>query len=172
MVTKQSQQMSPTIDVNAYVGLGEDGARALHLLVEGVHCGGCVQKIERGLNAMPEVGNARLNMTTRRLAITWKGPRDLASSFVAKVEGLGYKVVPYEPSRLSDQDSRQEKELLRCLAVAGFAAANVMLLSVAVWAGQSQGMGAATRSLLHWFSALIACGLITVFAALFDRGEL
>ncbi|MGO1118777.1 heavy metal translocating P-type ATPase [Rhodovibrionaceae bacterium A322] len=144
------------IDVNAYVGLEDDGSRALHLLVEGVHCGGCVRKIERGLNELPEVDNARLNMTTRRLAITWKGARELGSTFAAKVESLGYKVVPYEPSRLSDQDSRQERELLWCMAVAGFAAANVMLLSVAIWAGHSQGMGPATRSLLHWFSALIA----------------
>jgi Cu2+-exporting ATPase len=42
------------------------------------------------------------------------------------------------------------------MAVAGFAAANIMLLSVSVWAGHAQGMGAATRALLHWFSALIA----------------
>ena len=40
--------------------------------------------------------------------------------------------------------------------MAGFAAANVMFLSVSVWAGHGQGMGPATRDLLHWFSALIA----------------
>ena len=39
------------------------------------------------------------------------------------------------------------------MTVAGFASANVMLLSVSVWAGTD--MGEATRSLLHWFSALI-----------------
>ena len=42
--------------------------------------------------------------------------------------------------------------LLSRLAVAGFAATNVMLLSVAVWSGAE----AATRDLLHWVSALIA----------------
>jgi Cu2+-exporting ATPase len=41
------------------------------------------------------------------------------------------------------------------MAVAGFAAANVMLLSVSVWAGGAEVMGPGTRGLLHWFSALI-----------------
>ncbi len=40
------------------------------------------------------------------------------------------------------------------MAVAGFAAANVMLLSVGVWAGAD--MGESTRTLLHWVSAAIA----------------
>ena len=40
--------------------------------------------------------------------------------------------------------------------MAGFAAANVMMNSIAVWAGFDEGMGPATRALLYWVSALIA----------------
>ncbi len=64
--------------------------------------------------------------------------------------------MPYDPEALATGDAAEEKQLLRAMAVAGFAAGNIMLLSVAVWAGHAQGMGAATRGLLHWFSALIA----------------
>lgn len=44
------------------------------------------------------------------------------------------------------------KQLIRAVAVSGFAAANIMLLSVSVWSGAD----AATRDLFHWVSAMIA----------------
>ena len=64
--------------------------------------------------------------------------------------------MPFDPDRLRALDDRAERELLRCVAVAGFAASNVMLLAVSVWAGHFSGMGDATRTFLHWFEALIA----------------
>src|SRR5436190_7842802 len=44
--------------------------------------------------------------------------------------------------------------LVKCLAVAGFAAMNIMLLSVSVWSGTD--MSQETRDFFHWLSALIA----------------
>ena len=63
---------------------------------------------------------------------------------------------PTTSSAAAGDDDREARELLRCLAVAGFAAANVMLLSVAVWSGHDGSMGDATRTLFHWLSAAIA----------------
>ncbi|MCB2052645.1 MAG: cadmium-translocating P-type ATPase [Geminicoccaceae bacterium] len=125
-------------------------------MVEGVHCGSCVHKIEKALQAQPDVEQARLNLTTRRLTLAWHGTVERGTELAAIVVGLGYPVVPFDPGRLGSLDEAEERFLLRCLAVAGFAAANVMLLAVGVWAGHFQGMGEATRTFLHWFEALIA----------------
>ncbi len=132
---------------------GPDGHR-LTLLVDGIHCGGCVAKIEKAVKGMSGVRDARVNMSTGRLVVGWTGASALAQAVGERVTGLGFRVAPLT----EEDDSRDEEEaiLLRSLAVAGFAAANVMLLSVSVWAGHAQGMTAATRDLLHWFSALIA----------------
>ena len=132
------------------------GSNRLHLMVDGVHCGGCVRKIEQALRAVPEVEEARVNLTTRRLTLRWRGDVSLGGSLAGLVHRLGYNAVPFDPARLQGLERDHEKRLLRCLAVAGFAAANVMLLAVSVWAGHFQGMGDATRDLLHWFEALIA----------------
>jgi len=128
----------------------------LDFMVEGVHCGGCVAKIERALAAEPDVINARVNLSTKRLALEWAGPAARGNTLAEVVAKLGFGLVPYDPARLDEAEKDEEKALLRAMAVAGFAAANVMLLSVSIWAGAVQDMDATTRALLHWFSALIA----------------
>jgi Cu2+-exporting ATPase len=159
------------VDPTAYVRRKED-ASALHLMVEGIHCPGCVNRIETAMAAIPGVVAARVNLTTRRLALEWRTgaaePRDL----VAALAALGYRAMPYDPERLGDAGRAEERNLLRALAVAGFAAANVMLLSVAVWAGASSGMGPATRDLLHWISALVALPAVAYAGQPFLRSAL
>ena len=143
-------------DVSGSVRRDDDGLCRLDLMVENVHCGGCIKKIERTLQAEPAVAEARLNFTTRRLRLRWQGEPALGSALVGRLEALGYPALPFDPEQLRSHDLDEEKALLRAMAVAGFAAGNIMLLSVSVWAGEVQGMGAMTRGLLHWVSALIA----------------
>ena len=163
---------APRVDFAGYVRERDDGSRELNLLVEGIHCGGCVARIERALKPLPEVTEARVNLTTRRLHLAWQGPQSEAAALAQRVEELGFRVVPFEPARLDESEARTEKELLRALGVAGFAAANVMLLSVSVWAGAGDGMGEATRGLFHWFSALIALPAIAYAGRPFFRSAL
>lgn len=170
--SRSPAEEAPRLEVGSYVQRDAAGGHRLYLMVEGLHCGGCVRKIETALQPLEGVREARVNLTTRRLAIAWDGPAQRGDGFARTVEGLGFKVVPYEPARLTADDARQEKELLRCMAVAGFAAANVMLLSVAVWAGHVEGMGPATRTLMHWFSALIALPAIVYAGQPFFRSAL
>ncbi|MFW5679290.1 MAG: heavy metal translocating P-type ATPase [Pseudomonadota bacterium] len=144
--------------------VARDGAQCrLSLLAEGVHCGACVQKIERTLARQPDVVEARVNLTTRRLTLAWTGEPGRAAALVEPAARLGYRFVPFDPAAAEDGDEAERKALLRAMAIAGFATANIMLLSVSVWAGHFQGMEASTRDLLHWFSALIALPAI-VFA--------
>ena len=143
-------------DLASYIRVEPDGEKALNLMVEGIHCGGCIARIERALREEPGVTEARLNFTTRRLRLRWQGAEALGGSLLRRLEGLGYRAVPYDPTQLGSQDRAETKALLKAMAVAGFAAGNIMLLSVSVWAGHAQGMGEMTRSLLHWVSALVA----------------
>src|SRR5207302_6256707 len=120
----------------------------------------------------PEVIEARVNLTSRRLRLRWRGAVAEGTALVELVQRLGYRVAPFNPAMLAGGASATEKALLRALAVAGFAAANVMLLSVAVWAGNVGEMGTATRDLMHWLSALIALPAVAYAGRPFFRSAL
>jgi len=134
----------------------EADTSCLHLVVENMGCPSCIQKIESALRQLPGVTLARVNFSTQRLQVEWAGGDISADDIIAKLADLGHRAVPYDPARMTDQSREESRALLRALAVAGFAAANVMLLSVSVWAGLTSDMGPATRGLFHWISALIA----------------
>ena len=66
-----------------------EGTSAVHLLVEGVHCANCIARIERSLTAREDVLEARVNFSTRRLYVRWRGGREIAGQIVEVVEALG-----------------------------------------------------------------------------------
>lgn len=134
----------------------EDGHNSLSVLVRGVHCAGCIQKIENTLNADNDIRHARLNFSTGRLAFEWDGTAEAANGYVGKVMALGYDVFPYDIKEEENALKSEERFLLMCLGVAGFAAGNIMLLSVGLWTTTEETMGMATREFMHWISAAIA----------------
>ncbi|WP_417491906.1 copper-translocating P-type ATPase [Maricaulis sp.] len=131
-----------------------DGRSHLDLLVRGATCAGCIARIESGMLADERVEQARLNLSTGRLALVWRGEPSAARGFVTTLGEIGYPATPYEPENEHDPQKEDERRLLRALAVAGFAMANVMLLSISVWSGGLE-MSAAMQSLMHRISALI-----------------
>lgn len=127
------------------------GARLL-LSVPGVHCASCISSIERDLAAMEGVNSARLNLTLKRLSVDARAGM-AASDIIARLDRLGYEAHEMDAGTLSlTTTEKQGRDLLMRIGVSGFAMMNVMLLSVAVWAG-AEG---ATRDLFHLISAMIA----------------
>lgn len=137
-----------------------DGGYTLDVLVSGVHCAGCIQKIESSLTSQDHISHVRLNFSTRRLTFSWNGNIEEANDYVTLVEKLGYGVKPFDPYAEQEGTRAEEKFLLLCLGVAGFALGNIMLLSVGLWSTSTETMGFATRELMHWVSAAIALPVV------------
>jgi Cu2+-exporting ATPase len=148
--------MAETVDLSSFVKRGPDGTAHMEFAVEGVNCAGCIRKIETSLKQLPGVVDARLNFTNRRLAVDWKDAGLAASDVVAELSRIGYRAHPFEPERTEVDEARYARWLLLCLGVAGFAAMNIMLLSVSVWSGNVTDMTQETRDFFHWLSAIIA----------------
>lgn len=138
-----------------------DGTAQVELSVPAVHCGACIHTVEQGLSRLDGVLSARVNLSTRRVSVRFA--ENSQPPLAETLTRLGY------PPHLFDESAagkdRTLSELLRGVAVAGFAAGNIMLLSVSVWSGAD----GATRDLFHWISALIALPALAFSGGIFYR---
>jgi P-type Cu2+ transporter len=118
--------------------------------VPGMHCAACISKLERGLAQVPGIVAARVNFTAKQVAVDHL-PNMTAPDLKEAIGRIGFEAEAiHDVGALTD--TRESKALTRATAVAGFAAMNIMLLSVSVWSGA----GGATRDLFHLLSGIIA----------------
>jgi P-type Cu2+ transporter len=151
--------MAETLSATAVREIAGDAARsdtrALTLVVEGMHCGNCMRKVERTLQAVPGVAAARVNLSNGRAHVTTTPAGAELDALVEALRDVGFKA--YElVEGATPAHSAHDAAYLRRLGVAGFAASNIMLMSVAVWAGIASDMDASLKTLFHWLSAVVA----------------
>jgi Cu2+-exporting ATPase len=151
--------MSNTVDFSCFTHEEADRL-SLYLQVEGMRCASCAWKIEQSLRAHEGV-EARINFSTQRLRLTWpngknKEARSAANAFAAEIETLGFHVAPFDPDGRAEAERAEERELMSCLAVAGFATLAVMLFVDPLWFLPKEAVEGPTRDLMHWVMGLIA----------------
>ena len=141
--------------------LVDGGLRQNDLSVPSIHCGACVARVERLLGALPGVERARANLSTRRVTVGWRGK--VPPSLLATLSDAGFEA-HLHTTGIGEKDA-VTGELVRALAVAGFASANVMMLSVGVWSGADPE----ARDIFHWLSAAIGLPALAYSGRIFFR---
>ncbi|MDD7911095.1 cation-translocating P-type ATPase [Pseudovibrio exalbescens] len=161
-----------TKDWEAFVTQKDDGTAHMELAVDGITCAACIFEIERALTKEEGVKHARVNMSSQRLSVDWDQSTYEPSRLVKIMEMLGYKVYPFDPAQVKARGDRIGNELLRSLAVSGFAAMNIMLLSISVWSGNTSDIDVETRDFFHWISFLIALPTVVYAGRPFFRSAI
>lgn len=138
------------------------------LVADTMYCGTCMVSIEDTLGALPGVNSARVNLTTKRVSVGYDPSRVDIDTMIGALEKSGFPAAELVEGREAESDAR-DRDFLKRVGVAGFAAANVMLLSVSVWSGFGSDMSEGIRALFHWLSALIALPAIAFAGQPFFR---
>ncbi|MBA3941287.1 MAG: nitrogen fixation protein FixI [Sphingopyxis sp.] len=133
--------------------------------VPDIRCAGCIAKLEQGLVRDRRIAAARVNFTEKRVHLSCTPDTDMPD-LIGAFSNLGFEAHPIGagPDEI-DPAAETSRELLRAVAVSGFAMMNIMLLSVSVWSGAA----GATRDLFHWLSAAIALPTVSYAGRPFFR---
>jgi Cu2+-exporting ATPase len=126
------------------------------LAIENMTCGGCMRKVEAALAGVSGVTSARANLSERRATVFFEEQAANTARLIDTLKAAGFRAAELAPGTYDKNAA--SLSLLARVAVAGFAAANIMLLSVSAWSGASEADDA--QSLFHWLSALIALPVV------------
>ena len=141
----------------------DDGAARFEIAVKGARCANCIAKIEGAVRNIAGVTQARLNLSTGKLVVTWPSGHASAATILECVRALGYEAQPFDAGTQLADETGEGTALLRCLAVAGFGTVFVMGLTDAVWYGASD-MSAGLRSTFFWLAASVSVP-VTLYAS-------
>ncbi len=148
---------------------GED-LRESTLLLEGIECAACLWLNERHLASVPGVEQAEVNYATHRARVLWHPSRTRLSAILEAVRRIGYTAHPYDPARAESLLEDERRRALRRLGLAGLLGMQVMMLAVALYAGDFYGMEDRFRALLRWASLALAAPIVAVCARSFYAG--
>ncbi len=140
------------------------------LILEGIVCAACVWLNERHVNSLPGVLEFRVNYSTHRASVKWDEAQIHLSDILKAIAAIGYIAHPFDPGRQEQIYKKERAQALKRLAVAGLGAMQVMMLAVALYAGDSQGMEPRLQTFLRWVSLLIATPVVLYSARPFFTG--
>ncbi len=140
------------------------------LRLKGIHCAACIWLLERLPRIVPGVIEARVNLPKATIELTWRPTQAKLSNVLLAIARLGYQAVA--SSKLSREAARakENRQQLIQIAVAAACSANIMLLAIAMYAGEWTGMADDHRYLFRTATTII--GLIALLGpgSIFLRG--
>jgi len=146
------------------------GQREAALLLEGITCAACIWLNERHVAQLPGVLDMQVNYATHRARVCWDETRIRLSDILQAIHRIGYTAHPYDPAQQQQVHERERRSQLKRIAVAGVLGMQVMVLSVALYAGGWSGMEPGFRTFFRWIALLLTAPVLGYSGAPFLAG--
>ena len=147
-----------------------DGLRQVELYLEGVHCTACVWIVERLPTVVAGVIGSRLDLHRQAVEIVWNPQETTLANVARQLDHFGYPAHPYRGAATRALRRQEERKLLMRIGLAWAVSGNVMVMSLALYAGWFDDMDAATAQLFRWVALVVTLPSITWAAWPFFHG--
>lgn len=133
----------------------EGAVASIELLLEGVTCSACIWLVEKLPEVLPGVLEARLNLRAASVRITWNTGAIQLSRIASMLDKLGHPPHPARGHSKQELRRRETRRMLIHIGIAGALMGNIMLIALALYAGDLSGMDAIYRTFFRWLSAAL-----------------
>lgn len=153
----------------SFVITPQEHLRQASLILEGITCAACVWLNERHLQQLPGIREVLVNYSTHRARVTWDEREIDLATILREIQLLGYQAHPFNARQQEDVRKRERQRDLRRIAIAGLCMMQVMMLAVALYAGDYSGIEAGTKKLLRWVSLVMTLPVVLYSAIPFYK---
>lgn len=143
-----------------FVSTDDKDIKQASLILEGIVCAACVWLNERHIGALQGVVEFRVNYSTHRARVRWDDSKIKLSDILQAITSIGYLAHPFDAGRQEAVYKKERSNALKRLAVAGLGAVQVMMLAVALYAGDYSGMDSGLENFMRWVSLFIATPVV------------
>ena len=132
------------------------GTTAVTLTVEGMRCAGCAWLVERLLASVPGVGTATVDFPLRRAEVGFDTRTTRLHTLLETLAKAGYRATPYTVHAEEAAIESERRARIRGLGISALFGMQVMLLSIALYAGDWYGgMEAGFEQLFRWLAMVL-----------------
>lgn len=142
------------LDVSVFLdGLRPSGDEVeTDVVIDGIRCASCVWLNEKILLRTKGITRATVNYATHRARIRWNPAVIDVAAVLGRIRSIGYTPKPFLPKAWEEEQDRQSRDLLIRFGTAAFFSMQLMLFSVALYAGYFQGIDENIKFVFHLIS--------------------
>ena len=142
------------------------------LLIEGISCAACGWLIEKHLQHLPAISEARLNLSNHRLHIRWADSQLPLSDVLSELRHIGYAAHPYQADKAAEQLASENRLALRQLGVAGLLWFQAMMATMATWPEFNIDLSPEMHTILRWVALFLTTPIVFYSCAPFFKGAM
>ena len=141
------------------------------LLLEGITCAACVWLIEQSLSRISGVVSVSINYSNHRLQVSWQEDQVVLSDILLSIQKIGYQAQPFNQEQQQVLQTKQRKQALVRLWIAGLSMMQVMMYAVPTYLyGGTDEIEPVFLWLLHWASMVLTLPVVVYSAVPFYQG--
>ncbi len=159
LIKKTKVYDNPAIQ-KRFVRYESENIREAALILEGITCAACIWLNEQHLRSLPGVIEVQINYSNHRARVRWDESQIHLSEILQAVSRIGYIAHPYDPAQQQEIIERERKQQLRRIGVAGVLGMQVMMFSLALYAGEWYGIEPEFKGLFYWINLFLTLPIL------------
>lgn len=125
-------------------------------LLTGIRCASCIWLVENYLKNKPGISFVRVNYATHKAKIRWNPAEATLNDIIDQLTGIGYSPLPESESSASNLAAKERKSYFYRFSIGMFFSMQVMMFTVALYAGYFQGINQNLRDTFQWLAFVMA----------------